>query len=430
MYLDKWPTYRPDAKVATLDLETNVFSERGEIIYGASTFKDRAVLAVSKEWLGEVPEVEKRLEELFEKYLGKYKRDRNITLHIRVVKNDLEVVKTLFRFLHFIKPDFVSIWNMAFDIEKILECLSYHNVDPADIFSDPEVPPEFRTFKWKKDSLIKRKADGTTISKHPADLWHVVTAPSSFYIIDSMCYFKISRVREQARHSYALDAILDEELQLGKLRFTEADAYKGLEWHKFMQTNYKLHYGIYNLFDCIALELLDEKTHDLSRAVLGGIGCSDLSRLTSNPKQLADELHFFLLKQGKVICSTAPDMVEPYDKYVLGRGDWILTLPSHLAMNREEPFIQDLDDSGARLYSHVYDLDIASGYPTTGVVLNISKETTLVEVSEIVGLTEEQQRRASVNMTAIKNNAVDLGQTLYGLPSLSALLKEYTAALK
>lgn len=84
-----------------------------------------------------------------------------------------------------------------------------------------------------------------------------------------MCFFKINRVREQNRPSYSLDSILNDELDLEKLKFKEAEGYEGLELHQLMQSKYKLEYGIYNVFDCIALELLDEKTGDLSKAVLG-----------------------------------------------------------------------------------------------------------------------------------------------------------------
>ena len=425
-YLNRWPTYAPEAIVATLDTETNVFSERGEIIYGCVTCKDRAVLAVNGEWLGDLPNQEDRLHELFEKYLGKYKKDRKINLFIKVVKNDLMVTKLLFRFLHSVKPDFVAIWNMAFDIDKIVECLEYYKVDPADIFCDPKVEKRFRKFEWRKDNPQKTTATGKVTSKHFADLWHVVDAPASFYIIDAMCFFKINRVREQARHSYSLDNILNEELNLGKLNFKEAEGLSGLEWHQFMQKNYKLEYGIYNIFDCLALELLDEKTGDLRKAVLSGCGITDLKNLTSGPKNLANDLHMFLREQGKVICSSAPDMTDTeYDHKTLPMTGWILTLHSELLAEGGEPVISDMEGLPSKLFTHVFDVDIASGYPTTGAIMNISKETTLREVCEIDGLSEGELRRCGVNMTATRNNAIDLGQTLYGLPSMAECLKEF-----
>lgn len=428
-YLDRWPTYQPKAIVATLDLETNVFTERGEIIYGCVTCKDKAILAVNKEWLGDVFEPEERLQELFEKYLSKYKKERNITLYVRVVKDDLAIVKMLFGSLHKIKPDFVSIWNMVFDIEKILECLEHHNVPPEDIFCAPEVPRRFRRFWWKKDNPIKTTATGKKTSKHNADLWHVVDAPASFYIIDSMCFFKINRVREQNRPSYSLDSILNDELDLEKLKFKEAEGYEGLELHQLMQSKYKLEYGIYNVFDCIALELLDEKTGDLSKAVLGGLGITDLKNLTSGPKNLANDLHIFLKEQGKIICCSSQNMSEEYDQLTMGMKAWIKIMPSDLVAVEGQPFIKDMGSMPSKLYTHIFDVDIASGYPTTGLIMNTSKETTIKEVCEIEGLTEKDLRRCGVNLTAIRNNAIDLGQTLYSLPNMENMLKEYKNSL-
>jgi hypothetical protein len=424
-YVEKWPTYQPEATVATLDTETNVFSERGEIIYGVCTFKDKAVLAVNGEWLGQMVDPEARIHDLFEDYLGKYKKERNIDLYVKVMENDLGVVKLMFRFLHSKKPDFVSIWNMAFDIDKIVECLEYYNVDPAEIFCDPIVPEKYRRFNWRKDNPQKTTATGKVTSKHHANLWHVVDAPASFYIIDAMCFFKINRVREAARHSYSLDNILKEELNLGKLRFKEAEGLEGLEWHQFMQKNHKLEYGVYAIFDGISLELLDEKTGDLRKAVLSGCGITDLSSLTSGPKNLANDLHLFLKEQGKIICATSPNMTEEMDSLTMSMVGWIVTLHSELLAEGGTPIISDIDNMPSKLFTHVFDVDIASGYPTTGAIMNISKATTLREVCGINGLPEQELRRVGVNMTAIRNNAIDLGQTLYNLPSMGDMLRDY-----
>ena len=428
-YADRYPMYQPNAIVATLDLETNVFSDRGEIIYGCVTCKDKAILAVTKEFIGDIPNPEAQLLEMFEALLGKYKLERKMTLHVRVADDDYGVVRTLFGSLHKIQPDFVSIWNMSFDINKIIDCLEYHNVDPKYIFSDPKVPEIYKKFRWREGQMQKTTATGKVTSKHVADLWHVVDAPASFYIIDAMCFFKQSRVRERARHSYSLDAILREELNLSKLKFKEADHLSGLEWHQFMQRNFKIHYGIYNVFDCIALELLDEHTKDISRAVLSGLGISDPANLPSGPKRLSNDLHVERLEHGAVIAATSPDMTEPLDKLVLPMTNWIVTAASELSIGKGQPIISDMEGMATRIYTHAIDVDIESGYPVTGIIMNVGKETTLREVCGIEGMTTDEQRRVGVNITAVPSNAIDLGKSLYGLPSLETLRKEFLAAI-
>lgn len=426
-YADAYPGFAPDATTAALDFETNVFSEEGEIISGALTMKDKVVLGVSREWLGTTPDVDNRVRAAFMKYLGEYVKSRNLKLYLRICDNDLEVVRYLLAAAHKLMPDILSIWNMSFDVNRMLETCERHGVDPKDLFSDPSVPPEFRYFDWKEDREQKETATGKTTSKHIADLWHTVTAPASFYIIDSMCFFKRNRVREANRHSYSLDAVLDEELGLGKLRFTEADRYEGLEWHKFMQSNYKIEYLIYNIFDCIALELLDEKTKDLARALPAAAGLIPYSKLASGPTNLGINLHFFLMEEGKVICTCSGNMREELDKELINMNGHIVTLANELVRRRGRPVVSDVSDLYSRIYTQLFDIDIASGYPTTGYIMNVCKETTLREIVAIEGHSEQTLRRIAVDMTATRVNAIDLGVTLYGLPRLDELLGLYNS---
>jgi hypothetical protein len=59
------------------------------------------------------------------------------------------------------------------------------------------------------------------------------------------------------------------------------------------------------------------------------------------------------------------------------------------------------------------------------VIANISKETCLREVCEIEGVSEQQQRRCSVDMTATRTNAIELAQTLYKVPSMEETLNSF-----
>lgn len=429
-YMERYPGYAPAATVAALDLETNVFSDRGEIIYGCITMGDKALLVVTEDYIKGVEDPEAKLQTMFEEHLGKYKKERNIDLIVKVAKDDLYLVKLLMFSLHRLKPDFVSIWNMSFDVGRILDCLEHYKVDPKYIFSDPDVPERFKRFNYREDQLQKTTATGKVTSKHVADLWHVVDAPASFYIIDSMCFFKRNRVREANRNSYALDAILDEELGLEKLKFKEADHLTGLEWHKFMQSKYPIEYGIYNVFDCIALELLNEKTGDLSKSVLAMAEITDLQNIASGPKKLSNSLHFFLKDRGRIIATTSSDMTDPdLDHNLLGMTNWISTAPSELIADTGNRYIEDMSELESRIYTDAFDVDIASGYPTTEVIMNISMETTLREVCAVQGMSVDEQRRLGVNLTGIRNNAIDLGQGYYGLPGLKDLLSEYKATL-
>ena len=67
-------------------------------------------------------------------------------------------------------------------------------------------------------------------------------------------------------------------------------------------------------------------------------------------------------------------------------------------------------------------LDVAASYPNGQLVENISKETTSKEIIKIQYVSEEDQRRASINLSAGKTNAVEICTTVFKLPELSTLL--------
>lgn len=106
-----------------------------------------------------------------------------------------------------------------------------------------------------------------------------------------------------------------------------------------------------------------------------------------------------------------------------------MTLASELNIAKGYNFINDIEGVNSRLYTQVFDIDIASGYPTSGVIANISKETRLCEVTKIGSLPESEQRRLGVNLTACSSNAIDLAQSFYGMPTLDATLEAFSADL-
>jgi hypothetical protein len=323
MYRDRWPNCVSDNNVAVFDIETDVLYGTGEPVYIALTFKDRAFLAVTQKFLGSTINPVEKLHAKFEEYLGEYKKKRNIKLEVKVVNDPATGIIEAFKRAHEWQPDFVSIWNIDFDIPKVIETLTKAGHDPAEVFSDPRVPPEFRFFKYKQGPSKKQTASGQVMTIHPAERWHVAECPASFFLIDSMCVYKRIRMAKQNEPSYSLDAILKKHLNLGKLKFKEADEYTGLKWHQVMQRDYKIEYGIYNLFDCIGVELLDEKTKDLSQIITTQSKSSEYTIFNSQPKRLVDDIYFFCRDRGLVPATCSDDMVHELDEHVVGLKDWM-----------------------------------------------------------------------------------------------------------
>lgn len=423
----KYPNHiHPTAMVAALDIETSVTSDYGEIIICGLTFKDRAIIAINEEWLDDKGGFrEKAIQEKFELYLGKFKKERNIKLEIVFCVNEGECAAKCLEKAHEWKPDFITIWNMNFDIPKIIRALTNCGYNLADVFSDPKVPPEFRKFRYKEGNSKKVTQAGKVTGLHPADRWHEVICPASFYFLDSMCLYKRIRLAEGMVSSYSLDAALNRHLDLGKLRIEACDHLSGLPWHREMQTNFKEEYCIYNLFDDIGLELLDEKTGDIIRAFPALCGVSDFNKFNSNPRRIVDDLHFFCLERGQVIATTAENIRHEYDKYVVDLKGWIVTLPSYMMYDNGQPLVEELPGVRSMGRAHCADIDIEGTYPNVEDVMNISNETTYRELHAIQGIPDQKRRQIGINLTGGVVNAIELCHELFEFPTLVNLDKIY-----
>lgn len=453
-YMDKFEDCTSESTMGVMDIETDVVNGNGsEIISASFTFRNNIYLAYTEKFMGKVMDYSKKLQEKYEFYisgladdLDKVLQGNEITkkrrqvleraqatlrarskvkIHTKLVGSPAQVTNYVFNAAHEHKPDFIAFWNMNFDLPKMIASLEQAGVDPKHVFCEPTLPERFKRFNYRAGQAIKQIAGGRTMSKHPADLWHVVDAPASFYLIDAMSVFKQVRVTEGNRNSYSLDAILTGELNLGKLKFTEADHLTGLDWHVFMQTNYKLEYLIYNIFDCMSIEILDDKNKDIALTVPTLCQHSDYARFPSTPRRLCDDMHFFLKQHKKVISTTSDAMSEDLDKYVVGSNDWIVTLPSHLVADNGLKLLDEAPHISSMLRVHVADLDVASSYPNTGSFMNMSMETTKRELVGVGDISEYDKRMSGLNLTAARTNAVECAGTFFKFPTMDSMLTEF-----
>jgi len=362
-YQDKYNLVSSNT-LAVIDIETDVANRTNEIIYISVTSKDRVFLASTKKFLAGIPNPEEQLQNAFERYLGEYKEKRNINLEIFIADTPAEACYEVIQRCHDWQPDFVGVWNVNFDLKKILEALKKENYDVGEVFSDPIVPDGFRTARYIEAPKIKVKADGTKTSKNATELWHTMDCAASFYFVDNMVVYRTLRAAKGNESSYKLNDVLDNKLGLKKLHFDEILAEKAphlagkdstLEWHIFMQKNYKIEYGIYNIFDCIGVELLDEKEGDI-RSVMGALANhSDFSKFASQPRLLVDDMHYEVKEDGCIIGTTGSKMRNEIDEMTLTLRDWITTLPSFLISEDGAKIIEELPDQNSLCYVHVAD---------------------------------------------------------------------------
>lgn len=394
--------------VAVIDIETNVHSPEKEIIMCSITFKDKVYAAVSGHWCSEIDDPVAYFTAQVRERIGDVLDKRGVTLEIEIKPTPGQVAKACIEKAHEWKPDFLTLWNLDFDMPKIFAAMAEEGYDLEDVMSDPAIPKNLRYFRYARGRVRKQKASGEWMTIPPAEQWHTVLCPASFYVIDAMPVFRILRRTDGMLPSYSLDFVTTTILGEGKLKFHDPQdplvEEGGLDWHKLMQRRHKGVYLAYNIIDCIRIEELDEKTTDLSGKIGILKGVSHYKDFNSNPRRIADQLHFYLRERGFAIGTTADKMEDELDALVVDMKDWIVTLSPVLIEEFGIKLISDLNRDST-FYIHNADLDIVSTYPTVGIVLNISKETCVLELAAIQGMNGKQRRSFGINLTGGPANA-------------------------
>lgn len=434
-YMDKWPGLFHANQVAVLDTETDMWNGDGkDAIISTVTFKNKAIITILDTWIADIPDAENQILKALDDHLGHITKPRGIEFEIQILKSGGEMIKTCVDRCHTWMPDFVSFWNMDFDMAVMIRELERSGYNLADVFSAPEVPPEFRFFRYKRGPDQKVKADGSVENLAWYDKWHVVETPASHFWIDSAPVYRNIRRAKGKEPSYALDRILKKVLgeSFGKLYFPtgESTATPGsVEWHMQMQKYHKIAYVIYNVYDCIGVELLDEKVTDLSTQIGILSGSSEYTIFNSNPKRNVNAFYFDMLKEGFMAGTLSDQMIDELDHCILGIDQWIVTLPTHTVEANGSHMIKDLPSVRSYVRRYTSDADIASTYPTGEVIMNLSKMTTMYEVGRIAGVSTGDQRLVGINLTGGPVNAIEIMQMTMQAPSPWDLLEQFEKEL-
>lgn len=326
---------------------------------------------------------------------GKYGYD----VELVVLDTELDIYKHVFSQLHAWQPDIVTGWNvMEFDQKMIAKRLEELGEDPAEYFSDPRVPRPYKNYRYKEGRKYAISDSGKKITFKQMARWHEVIAPASFVWVDAMCVFYQLRKAKGMLPSYALDAILKDQIGRGKFEIPEAEQHHGFNKHIFMQRNYPIHYCVYNVFDVIGVDLLDKKTGDLRGSFLQMLGISSYGQYSSNPTKLTNSFFSFLYREkNMVLGSTSDTMFTEDDSHLPPLDGWIVALPTTMLDEIGYPVLKGMPEHKTKWTTHNWDMDIESSYPWTGIYCNISKITTEIEVCKIHGLSLEEYRRVGLN---------------------------------
>lgn len=419
-YHQRWGETFSPFTISVADTETDMLSDSGEIMMMTHSFGSEVYTAVQERFFKGQINVIQRLHAAFELYLGDVKEERKINWVVEIVPTEIDVVRNCINHAHKHQPDFMVFWNIDFDMTKMLDACKRANVDPKDIFSDPSLPENERHFFYKRGKDKRITQSGVVKTIEPADNWHTAFTPASFYMVCGMAIYRKIRLAK-GKEKYGLDAVLKKNIKRKKLKFKETDHLSAARWHIAMQRDYPIEYVIYNVFDCIGVELLDEATNDVRIAMPSACYISDLSLYPSQPRRLADEAAVELLAENRVWCSTSSEMVTELDAITPENSGWITTLEATMLAPPRVVMLKNMPKVYGNYRTHVGDLDVTGAYPNNQVLLNVSKYTNTRELISIQDIDDDTRRIQGLNLSGGRTNAIEFCHTMLRLPTLPQL---------
>ncbi len=419
--------------VGAADIETKVDTK--EILMKTFVVNGEIHTAVMRSFLKGVSDPVLRVKNAIEHYIPEYKDWKlNLTVHDDVI----DLLKHIFKVANVVAPDFLAYWNIQFDLDVIFECLKERQVNPIDVIPDQSLPRNYRTCRFIEGPRKKVTSSGVVKPINPSLRWHKVVSTSNFHFIDAMCVYRQLRLAEPEEPSYSLDSILTKHLKKGKLKFTEADAYKADKWHTFMQENYPIEYIVYNIYDCIGMLELDAKTNDLSRSLPSFSGMTDFNDFNSQVKKVSDAIFLFGLDNNMVIGTVGgvekksdeetelpdDDEEDEDDEYdvskhkALGLKGWIQLLRQDLLYKDGLKCLSDFPDVKTNIRGMNSDLDSVSSYPTCSITANVSKATTKTEVISMGNIPERVFKEQNLSICLGASNMLEYNSVMFGMPNL------------
>lgn len=421
--------------VASFDIETNPITN--EILMATIAFGNKTYTAILSKFIKNIESVEYRLKKAIERYLPNY---TNLEFTIKAHDNEVDMLKDIFRVANEWKPVFLSIWNMDFDISRVLYSLDKYNVNPIDVICDQSIPRQYRVCRYKQGLKKKITASGVVKPINPSLQWHTLISTSSFYVIDAMCVYRQLRISQPEKSSYSLDFILQSELGSRKLSFEEAENYKGINWHLFMQEKYPIEYIVYNLYDCLGMLELDNKSKDLSNSLASFAGITDFQKFNSQVRKVTDALFLFGLDKDLIIGTAGrfkeeekidledvedeiseEDENDPSKYKTLGLKGWIQLLPQNLLIHNGLKCLEEYPDVVTNVRGLTSDLDASSAYPSSVLVGNVSKATCVNELISIEKVPEEVFREQNLGVCLGNPNILEYMSVMFNLPSIDEI---------
>lgn len=163
-------------------------------------------------------------------------------------EKEIDMIADLFRLINTDQPDFLLVWNMAFDIPYFIERIKNLGFDPKDIICSPEV--KYKECEYYIDEKNKNEF---------AQRGDYANITCKTVYLDQMIQFASRRKGQSAFTSFALNAIGQAVVGVQKLDYSHITSDIGeLEF-----LDYEI-FVFYNIIDTIVQKCIEDKTQDVN----------------------------------------------------------------------------------------------------------------------------------------------------------------------
>ena len=415
---------------ATMDIETDVVWGTKEVIVNNSNVDNHIELGILSKFLDGIYDPQTKLRAALEKYLGDDVRRLGATVDFKIHDDEYDVISKPFEQLHEKRPDFLTFWNMKYDVPFMEERCNVLGKNIEDLWRDPKLPKKYGIYNWTEGVSQITTDSGVVHSLPPSAQWHSLVTSASFTAICSMTTYRQLRLHKPIEPSYSLDAIMMKELKRSKLKFKEADHLSGLDWHQFMQEFHPIEYCIYAVWDTLGFQELVTKLKDLSTSLPISMDYSDFMHVKRRTKRNDDNVHFGNIKRYVSGTLGVTQSEEEETEEVMSLSGWIITTPAYKQVKgikciKEYPKMT----TGIRLLS--FYLDIISAYPSGSILTNLSKATTDKEICHVKGAKggDEAFKYNFMNDLSGPINSQQFCEQVYGMDTTDNLMDKIGAML-
>lgn len=413
-YLKRQPQGKSAEYTAgAFDIETEVVGEKR--INVITFIHEREIYTVAlkafcKEYLPDVDRFRDASKEdclkVIQDTIGANLTEYKFNLQFEVVDDELELIKWIFARIHECKTDIIGIWNMNFDIPKVLSRIEALGGNAAEIMCPPDLPSRYRYCRYFEDS---QKAE------HIADKWHWLSCTGYSQFIDSMCLYARLRKVDGRDISYTLDYISTKELGQGKLHFGNITNHRHAQKYDFLR------YIAYNINDVLIMQLMEFKNHDIA-SMIGLSDCSLLKNFSKQTIMVRDSDYVYAQENNHIPAAAGPTSFTKWDSEMPKAGGTVL--PPEKAVGVSIPALRGIDRP-TQVSIMTNDLDESQMYPSTLRLSNISKETYYGSVLNVNGYDKSFIEIFGSGLNQPDVYAPSLGNIFFDWPDYEQMLDLY-----